>query len=463
MFKNAKLNIRAKLFQDLHPAQIIIFSFLSGIVLGGFLLMLPMATIDEPLKAVDAFFTSTSAICVTGLIVVDTGTHFSTFGQIVILCLIQIGGLGLMVFSTFFILAFGKSLSIKDRFMAKESLLGQISFNNLFSVIKHILIITFSVELIGAVLLFLTFSRHHEMGYAIYTSLFHSISGFCNAGFSLYTLSLMGFSNDIFFNIVMAGLIISGGLGFPVLYELRSRFFRKQNTPKKFSLHCKIVLITTAVLLLVGTVFLYLLEIKNPAHHATNGLTLIEAFFQSVTARTAGFNTVSIDNLTNPSLFLMIVLMFIGGSPASTAGGIKTTSLAVFFALVRSIYSGKDKVNIFKRSIPNEIIYKMLSIILGSIFLIICVNIVLQITESGFLPHDQVEGSFLTTLFEATSAFGTVGLSMGVTSLLSVTGKIVLMLTMLIGRIGPLTFALAIIKKVSAQKFEYPEDSPMIG
>ena len=425
--------------------------------------MLPLASNDGPLDAVDAFFTSTSAICVTGLIVVDTGTHFSKIGQIIILSLVQIGGLGLMVFSTFFIMAFGKSLSIKDRFMAKESLLGQISFKNLFSVVKHILIITFSLEIIGALLLYIPLSRSCDAGFALYSSLFHSISAFCNAGFSLYSLSLIKFSNSIYINVVMAGLIIAGGLGFPVLYELRTKFFKKNNRRKKLSLHCKIVLITTASLLIFGALFLYLLEIKNPAHHNSHGITLLEAFFQSVTARTAGFNTIVIDKLTNPSLFLLIVLMFIGGSPASTAGGVKTTSLAVFLALIKSLYSGKDKVNIYKRAIPNEILYKVLSIIVGSIFLIICVNIVLQITESGFCPHNKVQGSFLATLFEATSAFGTVGLSMGITSSLSTAGKFILMITMLIGRIGPLTFALAIVRKENTQKFEYPEDSPMVG
>lgn len=446
-----------------HPARIIIISFLFGITIGGFLLKLPQATTGEPLNWVDAFFTSTSAICVTGLIVVDTGTKFSVFGQGVILFLIQLGGLGIMVFSAFFIMLFGRNLSLRDRFMAKESLLGQISYKKLFSVLKYIMAVTFSVELIGAVVLFLRFKITKSTDSALYDAVFHSVSAYCNAGFSLYRNSLMGFSGDYVINFTMMILIVLGGLGFPVLYELiYGVVLKKQGDVYRLSLHCKIVLITTASLLLTGTIFLYLLELKNSSTGGS-GLSILEALFHSVTARTAGFNTVELRRLSNPALFFLIMFMFIGGSPASTAGGIKTTTFAIFLGLIWARFRGRDRVELFHRTLPNEIIYKVLSIIVGSLFLIICVNIILQVTEFGFLSHEAVKGSFLMTLFETVSAFGTVGLSMGLTPSLTFVGKFIIMGTMLIGRIGPLTFVLALIYTTSKQRFEYPEDGAMVG
>ena len=428
------------------------------------MLKLPIATCAGSLPWVDAFFTATSAICVTGLIVVDTGSTFTPFGQGVILALIQIGGLGIMVFSMFFILLFGKNLSIRDRFIAKESLLGKISFTNLFSLLKNILVVTFVVEIIGAVLLFCRFRMIYESGYAWYSAFFHAISAFCNAGFSLYSSSLMKFAPDPIINATIMALIILGGLGFPVLYELFTiiiKFIKRETI--KLSLHCKIVLITTIFLLITGTILFFILEFANPLHHQEGGITLCEAFFQSVTARTAGFNTIAVARLSNPALFVLIVLMFIGGSPASTAGGIKTTSFFIFLALLKRLFSGRDNVEIFQRTIPKEIVYKVLGIIIGSLFLVIFVNVLLQITEAGFMPHNSVAGSFLETLFETVSAFGTVGLSTGLTPTLTSAGKCIIMLTMLIGRIGPLTFALALVGQVDKKKFSYPEDSAMVG
>ena len=459
----SKNSVQKNIKNILHPARLIIISFLLGIIIGGLLLKLPQATKGEPLSWIDAFFTSTSAICVTGLIVVDTGSTFSVFGQTIILALIQIGGIGIMAYSAFFIMLFGKNLSIRDRFMAKETILGQISYDNLFSVLKYIMAVTFSVELIGTAILFTRFKINQSFSHALYNSIFHSISAYCNAGFSLYKNSLSDFSGDWIINFAMISLIILGGLGFPVLYELIDRIIWRKSTQTKPSLHCKMVLITTGILLLVGTVFLFLFELKNYLHHTSGGLTVLEALFQSVTARTAGFNTIAIENLTNPSLFFLIMLMFIGGSPASTAGGIKTTTLAIFIALIIARFKGKDNVEVFHRTIPTELVYKVLAIIVGSLFLIICVNIILQITESGFMPHNSVAGSFLTTLFETTSAFGTVGLSMGITSKLSFIGKFVIMITMLIGRIGPLTFAVALIYTPQKKLYTYPEESAMVG
>lgn len=259
-------------------------------------------------------------------------------------------------------------------------------------------------------------------------------------------------------------LIILGGLGFPVLYELLTLLVRTVRRQQfKLSLHGKIVFISTLFLLISGTLLIYLFEYANPLHHEEGGITVLEAFFQSVTARTAGFNTIQIDYLTNPTVFIIIVLMFIGGAPASTAGGIKVTTFFIFLALLKRLFSGRDNVEVFQRTIPKDIVYKVLAIIMGSMFLIIFINILLQITETGFMPHNSVAGSFLETLFETVSAFGTVGLSTGITPSLTDAGKCIIMVTMLIGRIGPMTFALALVKQTDKKNFAYPEDSAMVG
>jgi trk system potassium uptake protein TrkH len=458
-------SLRAKIGHILHPARIIVGAFLIGILIGGLLLSLPAASRTVPLDLLDAFFTATSAICVTGLIVVDTGSRFTLFGQAVILALIQIGGLGIMVFSSFIVILVGRNLSMRDRFMAKASLLGeQISYKNLFSVLKYIIFLTVLIESIGALCLLLRFWGIMPFYEALYNAVFHSISAYCNAGFALFPRSLIGFSGDIVINITIMALIVMGGLGFPVLYELLFKLSRRQEAHRfNFSLHFRIVIIASSILIISGAAGLFLLEIKNPLYHAAHGITALESLFQSVTARTAGFNTIDINLLSNPSLFLLIILMFIGGSPASTAGGIKTTTIVVFLALIRARFHGRERVDVYKRTIPNDVVYKVLSLIVGSLFFIIVVNIVLQITEAGFVPHGDVSGTFLMTLFETTSAFGTVGLSMGITSTLSFAGKCVIMLTMLVGRIGPMTFALAFIKSEKKLLFEYPEDSPMVG
>lgn len=456
--------IRTKIFQVLHPARIIIASFVTGIIIGAFLLTLPIASHDEPLPVIDAFFTATSAICVTGLIVVDTGSCFTHFGQLVILALIQVGGLGIMVFSTFLVIVFGRHLSIRDRFMAKETLLGQISYKNLFSLLKYILAVTFVVEAIGMLCLFPRLHTTLPAREAWYYALFHSISAYCNAGFALFRRSFIPYSQDPVINITLICLIILGGLGFPVLYEFLSKLKDIVRLRRlRFSLHFRIVTIASAMLLVIGAVLMFCFEINNPLHHDYKGISILEAVFQSATARTAGFNTVEIANLSNPSLFLLIMLMFIGGSPASTAGGVKTTTLVVFLALIRARLFAREKVDLFHRSVPSHVVYKVLALIVFSMFYVILVNIVLQITEVGFVPHNDVAGSFLITLFETASAFGTVGLSMGATPDLTAVGKWIIMITMLVGRIGPLTFAVALMNKERKLLFEYPEDSPMIG
>lgn len=448
-----------------HPARILLFTFALGILVGAIILKLPISSANEPVSWVDAFFTSTSAMCVTGLAVKETGTQFSGFGHGVILALIQIGGLGITTFSSFFVLLFGRSLSFRDRFMAKEALLGEISYLNLFSLIKNILAVAFVVEFIAAMVLSLRFAVDMPVSAAIKSGIFHSISAYCNAGFSLFPDSLLGYSGDFTVNLVILSLIVLGGIGFPVIYELMHKVANSHKFEfSRLSLHCKLVLVTTVILIVGGAVLLYLFELGNPMHHRTfSGITVTEAFFQSITARTAGFNSINIDKLTNPSIFILIMLMFIGASPASSGGGIKTTTFAIFLALIRAKFLGREKVEVFKRTLPNEAVFKSLTLIVGSMMMIILVNIILQMTETRFVPHSELAGTFLETLFEAISAFGTVGLSMGLTPNLTFLGKLVIMAVMFIGRVGPLTFAVAITIKSLPRRFEYPEDSAMIG
>jgi len=448
-----------------HPARIMIFTFAMGILIGGSLLRLPISSVGHPVSWIDAFFTATSALCVTGLTVRDTGIQYSNFGQGVILALMQIGGLGITMYSSFFMLLFGKSLSFRDRFMAKESLLGEISYLNLFSLVKNIIVITFILESIAALVLMIRFSADMPIKAAVKFGVFHAVSAYCNAGFSLFPENLLGYSHDMVINIVIMTLIVLGGIGFPVLYELMHKFFNNRKREfSRMSLHCRITLITTGCLIISGAVLLYFFEMLSPAHpNGINGITMMQALFQSITARTAGFNTVDISKLNNPSIFILIMLMFIGASPASAGGGIKTTTFAIFLALIRARLVGREKVEVFKRTLPNEIVFKSLTLLVGSMILIIFFNIILQITETRFIPHNEIAGSFLETLFETTSAFATVGLSMGLTPNLTFGGKLAIMLLMFIGRVGPLTFAVALSFKTVTRKYEYPEDSAMVG
>jgi len=447
-----------------HPNLILIGSFAFAILLGGVLLSAPFSVNGTPISFLDALFTATSAVCVTGLTVVDTGSRFSPAGQGVILVLIQLGGLGIMTYSTVVLLILGKRLSFKGREVVQGTLSIQ-GGQRLFPLIRNVFIVTVLFEGVGFLLLYLRWRVYFPGREALAQALFHSISAFCNAGFSLFSSSLIGFRNDPWINLIVVILIVSGGIGFLVLQEIPKYFITRFVHGKRIqlSLHSRTVLITTVSLILAGMVGFLLLEWNNTLAGASIGEKVLTALFQSVTPRTAGFSTVDYHLLTNATLLFMLVLMFIGASPGSTGGGIKTTSFAVLLALAYAKWKARVKTFLFRRTIPDATVARTTSIILGALFLILFATMILMITEVGFLPHPESRGLFLEYLFEAFSAFGTVGLSTGVTSSLSPAGKLIIMMLMFVGRLGPITIALAIGGEKREEGFTYPEENIMVG
>lgn len=424
--------------------------------------MLPQMVHGDSLAFIDAFFTATSATCVTGLIVVDTGSKFTVLGQIVILILIQTGGLGIMTFSTFFTFLVLGRLSIADRDILQDTL-TQSPFKNIAGLLKTIFVFTMIIELIGALLLSFCFLKQMPFGKAIYFGLFHSISAFCNAGFALFQNSFMDYVGDWKINLIIVILIILGGIGFIVLNELKNYAFQKKRQQGlAFSFHTKLVLIVTAVLIVVGAFFILIFENGNVLEHQPIPVKILASIFQSVTARTAGFNTVDISMLTNSSLFFIIILMMIGASPGSCGGGIKTTTAGVIMAMLFARFQNRENVNLFRRRIPDEIVSKAISVTFFSTFIVLFFIILLMIFELGDLSHQDSRGLFLETFFEVVSAFGTVGLSTGITAGLSSIGKFFIVITMFIGRIGPLTVALAIGTKFTP-RFRYAQERVLIG
>ncbi len=446
-----------------HPATLMLVSFLLAITIGTLLLKLPISTKSGHILWVDALFTSTSAVCVTGLIVVDTGSYFTIFGQCVILMLIQIGGLGVMTISVGLFRWIGKSISFRHR-MIMQDVFAHTPRADILSLVKSIIFFTLGAEFIGAVLLTIHWSQTLSFPKAVYTSVFHSVSAFCNAGFSLFSDSLIQDSGNMLLVFTICALIVVGGIGFPVLYDLHYWFRKRKKQRIKLALQTKTVLITTFFLIIIGTVMFALLE-DHPLQTGDSILhRILIALFQSVTCRTAGFNTIDIASLRSATLALMIFLMFIGASPGSCGGGVKTTSLALLGAFTISKMKGRVRVNMFKKSIPVEAVNRSISLILVSICVIGIVLFLLLVSESP-LPYNTAgnPGSFLSYLFETVSAFGTVGLSMGVTPYLSVLGKIWLTVMMIIGRVGVLTFSYIIVGTGATSGIEYSEESIMIG
>ncbi|TSI04726.1 TrkH family potassium uptake protein [Lysinibacillus sp. BW-2-10] len=440
--------------EELNPSKILVLGFVLVIFVGAFLLTLPMATANGvSLAFLDALFTATSATCVTGLVVVDTGNTFSMFGEIVILILIQIGGLGFMTFATFLFTLLGKKISLKERLLLKEAY-NATSTAGMVKLMKRILLFTVIVESMGAALLAIRFTFDMPLGEAIYFGIFHSISIFNNAGFDIFGdyNSLTGYVDDPFVVLTICALIIIGGLGFVVINEL----YEYRET-RKLSLHTKVVLTATIVLLVGASILVFLFEYGNDKTLGplNIGGKILGAIFHGVSPRTAGANTLSMADLTYATLFLTIFLMFIGGGSGSTAGGIKVTTFAVLMATVLSQLKGKEDVVIFKRRIVQETILKALTVAVSGMMIVIIVTFLLSITEHG---HD-----FMMYLFEATSAFATVGLSMGLTTELSPIGRILIIITMFIGRLGPLTLGFAITKRQTKEAYKRPKGNMMIG
>jgi len=458
-YKNLPMRISRALFQS--PARISITGFAILISIGTALLMLSSATNSSSLGFVDALFTSTSATCVTGLVVVDTGKVFSSFGQLVILVLIQTGGLGIMTMSTLFILMAGRRPSLAGQIVIKDTF-TQGRDRSVLSILRDVLLFTFAIEGIGTALMFFRFFQGTNVMEALYISAFHSISSFCNAGFSLFSESFVAYQGDWFLNIVMCLLIVSGGIGFLVFSELKQQFPLNRRSWSRLSLHSKLVLSTTAILLLFSSFLIITMEWHNTLAPLSIPDRFLAGFFQSVTARTAGFNTLSIGNMANETLFVLILLMFIGASPGSCGGGIKTTTLTCLAMLGVSRLRGLERPQLFHRTISNESVGKAISVVMVSAVVVIIATMALLMTELGEVAHPMSRGKFLELFFEVVSAFGTVGLSTGVTEGLSIAGKLIITFVMFVGRLGPLVIALAVSRR-GAPRYYYADEPIMIG
>jgi len=454
----------------INPPKVVAVSFLTAILLGSLLLELPFATSSgKSLRYIDALFTATSATCVTGLIVKDTGKDFSLFGQLIILFLIQMGGLGIMTMSTFFLLLFGRKISLRDSVTVRTSLGGK-DVRKTAQLVKHALLLTFSVELVGAAILFWRFhwgADRLAVGKAAYHALFHAISAFCNAGFSLYTTSLMG--KEWLVVITMALLVICGGWGFLVVYNIGNlRFWKKDKLARgRLSLQSRMVLWATGSLLALGFVSFLIFEWNGVMGGQHFPQRLLNSFFCAVTPRTAGFNTVKYNELSSPGLLVSMFLMFIGASPGSTGGGIKTCTFVVLLVTSYAIIRGQKSVVFFKRTVPTRVVQEAIAVALISLIFVCVAAVALSVSERG---NPQVadwpacrSGFAARTSFQVFSAFGTVGLSTGITPYLSTVGRMIVIATMFVGRIGPLALALVVAGREIRPSVEYPEEAVMIG
>ncbi|HEY6101951.1 MAG TPA: TrkH family potassium uptake protein [bacterium] len=435
---------------ELNPAQTIVGGFAGVILVGALLLSLPVATeAGISPSFLTALFTATSATCVTGLVVVDTATHWSMFGELVIMGLIQIGGLGYMAVATLLAMLLGRRIGLRERVALQESH-NLYTLGGIIRFTRAILLLTLTIEGVGAVLLALRWIPQFGLGRGIYYALFHSVSAFNNAGFDLMGgfRSLTAFVGDPSVSLIIAALIILGGLGFTVLMDLVR--------PRRVNLHAKVVLTTTAVLIGLGTVLVLAIEARNPATLGPLGLPqkILAAFFQSVTPRTAGFNTVDIGRMYEPTLVLLIVLMFIGASPGGTGGGIKTTTFVVPLAVIKAMLRGRQDAEMFHRRLDPVVVYKAVTIAFVGVAFVVTMAVLLSISER--IP-------FIPAAFEVSSGFGTVGLSTGITPSLSTMGRIIVMLTIFSGRVGLLTLAFALTRRQQPANYRFPEERILVG
>jgi trk system potassium uptake protein TrkH len=437
------------------PAQVLAISFIAAILVGTFLLLLPFSTKSGQISLVDALFTATSGVCVTGLIVQDTATYFTPFGQTVILILFQLGGLGIMTFSTLILLVAGKKISIKDRILIQEGFHHRAP-KDVKSLIKKIFFYAFIFEAAGTLSLFLRWQKEFPWPKALSHSVFHSISAFCNAGFSLFSDSFLSYRGDTWINATLFVLIVFGGLGFLVLHETKGifmGFFQKRKS--KISLHTKLILTMTSVLIIFSFIFFLVIEWNHSLKAFSLKEKVFSSLFQVITPRTAGFNTMNLNSLSFAAAFLLIILMFIGASPGSTGGGVKTSTIGVIFAFLKSKIAARDSVNLFRRTLPMQSITNAFTVVTLAVGIIFLSSFILLIAHPWASMKDVI--------FEVFSAFSTVGLSLGLTPKLTSLGKVVVILTMYIGRIGPLTLLYAFSRQRAFGKYEYVEESVMIG
>ncbi len=445
------------------PARVLFLGFASLILVGALLLQLPLSTTSgQGTRFIDALFTSTSAVCVTGLIVLDTPVHFSFFGQVVIMLLIQAGGLGYMTLASILILLIRRRVSLKDRLVLQEAL-NVFTMEGIVRFVKRIAIITALIEGVATVILTLRWMGDFPFWKAFYFGLFHSISSFNNAGFALFSDNLSQYVADPTIALVITSNIIIGGIGYLVLSESYERW-QTGSGSTHMSLHARMTLLVTVILILGGTVLIYLFEAENPKTLEPLGFfgRVLAAYFQAVTPRTAGFNTIDIGSMAEEAQLLLIVLMFIGASPGGTGGGIKTTTFGVIVATVYAQIKGKSDVVFCRRRLSLETITKAFNVAICAFLLVISVSLFLV-----YLEHEPL----LRVVFESTSAFGTVGLSMSkpgmvtsISGLFSGVGKLLVILTMFAGRVGPITVGAALVAVgVSEPSYRYPEEKVLIG
>ncbi len=442
-----------------HPTNLLLISYLAAIVSGTLALKLPVATVSGAIGWLDALFTATSAVCVTGLIVVDTGAYFTVFGQGVILLLIQTGGLGIMTISVALFQIIGKKVVFQQR-MAMQEVFSHAPRDDIYYLIRSVLVFTLAIEAVGAVVLFWYWRPDYPFGQALYQAVFHSVSAFCNAGFSQFSDSLMAGRGSLTLNATVCVLIILGGIGFPVVYEIYQRAVLRQSG--KVSIQTKSVLVTSLVLLAGGMAIILVSERSLIAALGWRE-GLLAAFFQSVTCRTAGFNTMDIASLNTATLLFMMFLMLVGASPGSCGGGMKTTTFVVLAAFSWSRLMRFKCVNLFNKTVPEETVSKSISVLVFSLAAILMAAFLILFFDPDHGVRVQGNRQFLSFLFETVSAFGTVGLSMGVTSALNPSGKWVIIALMIIGRVGVPAFTYIIAGGGSTKGVQYAEENMMIG
>ncbi len=438
-----------------NPYLVFFFGFATIILTGALLLVLPLASQDgQSVGIVNALFTATSATCVTGLVVVNTAAHWTVFGKVIILILIQIGGLGVMTMTAMISFFIGKRISLKTRVLIMEERNAD-ELQGVVRLTKNILFYTFGVELAGALLFSFVFIRDYGFVRGIGYSIFHAISSFCNAGFDLIGNSMINYVDNPVITLAVCGLIVVGGIGFYVFWDIyASRNFHM------LTLHSKLVLIVTVFLLVGGTVLMFALEHDNPGTMGNLDMSgkINASIFQAVNPRTAGYNSVPLEKLRMSTAAITVVLMFIGGSPASTAGGIKTTTFAVLVISFHNMFRGKRDYEVFERRIMPEMTLKAAAILMISLMLVLATSIILSVTEEA-AGYD-----YLDILYETVSAFATVGLTRGLTPYLSSAGKIILSVVMFIGRVGPMTVAFAFLRQnKNIGNYTYPEGKVIIG
>jgi trk system potassium uptake protein len=457
---------RTSAWRRLTPPQLFVGSFAVLVLLGTLgLRLLPGLYTGERLGWLDALFTATSAVCVTGLIVVDTATYFTVAGQAFILLLIQLGGLGMITFTSLIIIVLGRRLSLRQEALSASAVevAPQVDFRRLT---RDVVRFTFLFEAVGALLLYALWVPRFGFGGAMWPAVFHSISAFCNAGFSTFSDSLMGFQSAPVTLMVVMALIVLGGIGFLTIEELHLRY-RAEREDRRFriSLHSRIVLATTALLIVGGWVLFALLEWRLTLGHLAWWDRVTNALFLSVTPRTAGFNTIDYAVASDSTNFLTILLMAVGGSPGSTAGGLKTTTVALIGLLAWSRFRGRAVTSLWNRSVPTETIQRAVGLFVVGFGVITAAIFLFTATEIGPVAHPEIQGGFLPLMFEATSAFNTVGLSMGATPELSPFGRALTTLLMFVGRVGPLTFAAAIAlsRPTTRGEFRYAYEDVVVG